>query len=111
MFVFSQNIIVAYLLFVTIPPRGRIATSGRHRGSTLPGAAAVPPWHHTSQRESLDKNFAIHFPWIDRIFGTYYFPEDESWPEQYGLDNEQLPPGFWAQTFYPFTRPKRAGAS
>ncbi len=74
-------------------------------------AGAVPDfpryhhWHHTSQQEAIDKNFAIHFPWIDRIFGTHYYPEDK-WPESYGLDNEKLPPGFWGQALYPFVRKK-----
>ena len=113
MFVFSQNIIVAYLLFVTIHATWAHCNFGPTL-KWLEPYLVLPRfhhWHHTSQRESLDKNFAIHFPWIDRIFGTYYFPEDESWPEQYGLDNEELPPGFWAQTFYPFTRSERRSAS
>ena len=59
-------------------------------------------WHHTSQKEAIDKNFAIHFPWIDKLFGTYYFPTDR-WPDTYGLHNETIPAGFWGQTFYPFT--------
>jgi sterol desaturase/sphingolipid hydroxylase (fatty acid hydroxylase superfamily) len=113
MFVFSQNIIVAYLLFVTIHATWAHCNFGPTI-KWLEPYLVLPRfhhWHHTSQREAIDKNYAIHFPWIDRIFGTYYFPEDDSWPEQYGLDNEELPPGFWGQTFYPFTRPKRAGAS
>jgi len=62
-------------------------------------------WHHTSQKEAIDKNFAIHFPWIDRIFGTYYYPDE--WPEQYGLSSEKLAPGFWGQTIEAFTGRKR----
>ena len=65
-------------------------------------------WHHTSQEEAIDKNFAIHFPWIDRIFGTHYLPADNAWPHTYGLHNEKLPAGFWAQAFYPFSRRKKA---
>jgi sterol desaturase/sphingolipid hydroxylase (fatty acid hydroxylase superfamily) len=62
-------------------------------------------WHHTSQKEAIDKNFAIHFPWIDRIFGTYYYPDE--WPEQYGLSGEKLAPGFWAQTIEAFRGRKK----
>ena len=58
--------------------------------------------------EGVDKNFAIHFPWIDRIFGTYYFPEDGKWPDTYGLANEYIPRGFWAQAVYPFMRRQAA---
>jgi len=63
-------------------------------------------WHHTSQAECIDKNFAIHFPWIDKIFGTYYFPKDGSWPTDYGLHEQKLPRGFWGQFFYPLV-PKK----
>jgi sterol desaturase/sphingolipid hydroxylase (fatty acid hydroxylase superfamily) len=63
-------------------------------------------WHHTSQQEAIDKNFAIHFPWIDRIFGTYYLPKDDSWPEAYGLSHEKIPFSFWGQFFYPLWRRK-----
>src|SRR5436309_10026892 len=33
-------------------------------------------WHHTSQAEGLDRNFAGLFPWIDLLFGTFYLPRD-----------------------------------
>jgi sterol desaturase/sphingolipid hydroxylase (fatty acid hydroxylase superfamily) len=50
----------------------------------------------------VDKNFAIHFPWLDRIFGTHYLPDDK-WPSGYGV-LEQVPPGYLAQLKYPFDR-------
>jgi len=27
-------------------------------------------WHHGIEEEAIDVNFAIHFPWLDRLFGT-----------------------------------------
>jgi sterol desaturase/sphingolipid hydroxylase (fatty acid hydroxylase superfamily) len=63
-------------------------------------------WHHTSQKEGIDKNFAIHFPWIDKLFGTYYYPDH--WPERYGLDGEEISPSFLGQTIEPFTIKKKA---
>jgi sterol desaturase/sphingolipid hydroxylase (fatty acid hydroxylase superfamily) len=60
-------------------------------------------WHHSSQTEAIDKNFAIHFPWIDKLFGTYYYPQH--WPEKYGLDGEEIPSGFLRQTIMPFFKP------
>ncbi len=62
-------------------------------------------WHHTSQKEAIDKNFAIHFPWIDKLFGTYYFPEE--WPAQYGLAGEEISPNFLGQTIEPFIGKKK----
>ena len=53
-----------------------------------------------------DKNFAIHFPFIDKIFGTYHLPSDE-WPEEMGLEDESFPKGYLRQQIYPFfTDPK-----
>jgi len=56
-------------------------------------------------KEGVDKNFAIHFPWIDKLFGTYYYPD--VWPERYGLDGEEIAHGFFGQTIEPFTIRKR----
>jgi sterol desaturase/sphingolipid hydroxylase (fatty acid hydroxylase superfamily) len=67
-------------------------------------------WHHTSQEEGLDKNFAGLFPWIDRIFGTYYMPK-EKMPEKFGLYGEKIPEGFWGQMIYPFQRSKKKKAA
>ena len=59
-------------------------------------------WHHSAQVEAYDKNFAIHFPFIDMIFGTYY-PMGDRWPEETGLGDVQFPKGFAKQFIYPFT--------
>ena len=63
-------------------------------------------WHHSKAKETHDKNFAIHFPFIDKIFGTYHLPSDE-WPEEMGLEDESFPKGYLRQQIYPFfTDPK-----
>jgi sterol desaturase/sphingolipid hydroxylase (fatty acid hydroxylase superfamily) len=59
-------------------------------------------WHHGLEEEAIDVNFAIHFPWLDRLFGTYHFPEGR-WPEAYGVP-EQVPQGYRAQFAYPFRK-------
>ena len=59
-------------------------------------------WHHGIEDEAVDKNFAIHFPWLDRLFGTYHFPQGR-WPSGYGVP-EQVPHGYRAQFLYPFRR-------
>jgi lathosterol oxidase len=105
MCVFSHNMLVAYLLFVNIHATWAHCNFGPTIRWLEP--FIVQPryhhWHHTSQEEAIDKNFAIHFPWIDKMFGTHYLPE-QKWPESYGLDKERIPAGFWGQTFYPMTR-------
>ncbi len=59
-------------------------------------------WHHALEDEGIDKNFAIHFPWIDRIFGTFFLPKGR-WPSDYGVP-EAVPQGYLAQLRDPFVR-------
>jgi len=103
MFLFPRGIILAYLLFVAIHATWEHCNFGPTVKWLEP--FIVQPrfhhWHHTSQKEALDKNFAVHFPWIDQIFGTYYLPKDK-WPDTYGVAGPELPAGLWGQTLYPF---------
>ena len=62
-------------------------------------------WHHGLEHEAIDVNFAIHFPVIDRVFGTYHMPRGR-WPEGYGVSSEPVPPGFTRQFLFPFARPR-----
>ncbi|HEX3105781.1 MAG TPA: sterol desaturase family protein [Terriglobales bacterium] len=106
---FSQGIIFAYLIFVTLHATWthcnfRLSARWLEKFLVMP---RYHHWHHTSQKEGIDKNFAIHFPWIDKLFGTYYYPDE--WPERYGLDGEEIAPGFLGQTIEPFT-PKKKNA-
>jgi sterol desaturase/sphingolipid hydroxylase (fatty acid hydroxylase superfamily) len=64
-------------------------------------------WHHSAQDEAIDKNFAVHLPVIDRLFGTFHLPP--RWPERYGVAGASVPDGYLAQLTYPFRpRPSRA---
>jgi lathosterol oxidase len=110
MLIFPQHMLVAYLFFVNIHATWAHCNFG-------PTVKWLEPWliqprfhhwHHTSQKEAIDRNFAIHFPWIDRLFGTHYLPADHSWPEKYGLHQEEIPASFWGQFFYPLWRRKAA---
>lgn len=60
-------------------------------------------WHHGIEREAIDVNFAVHFPVLDRLFGTYYLPSDGRWPSGYGIKGP-MPKGFVRQFLYPFIR-------
>jgi sterol desaturase/sphingolipid hydroxylase (fatty acid hydroxylase superfamily) len=70
------------------------------------GAFIVTPrfhhWHHGMEEEAVDRNFAIHFPFLDRLFGTYHLPPGR-WPTGYGVP-ERVPHGYGAQFLYPFRR-------
>jgi sterol desaturase/sphingolipid hydroxylase (fatty acid hydroxylase superfamily) len=104
---FSQSIIVAYLIFVTLHATWTHCNF-RPNAKWLEKFLVMPRyhhWHHTSQKEAIDRNFAIHFPWIDRLFGTYYFPDE--WPQAYGLDGEAIAKSFFWQTLDPFVKKRR----
>ena len=60
-------------------------------------------WHHGIEEEAIDVNFSIHFPFLDRIFGTYHLPKDR-WPTEYGLQGHPVPLGYLSQFKYPFRR-------
>lgn len=62
-------------------------------------------WHHGLEDEAFDVNFAIHFPWIDKLFGTFHYPDDR-WPENYGIP-ENVPKSYTRQFLYPLTRMAR----
>jgi len=60
-------------------------------------------WHHGLEKEAVDVNFAIQSPIFDRLFGTYYMPED-AWPAGYGVGGHPVPSGFVKQFLYPCKR-------
>lgn len=62
-------------------------------------------WHHTSQAEGMDKNFAPTFPVIDIMFGTFYMPEGKV-PEYFGVPGADIPNNFFGQMLWPFQRDK-----
>jgi lathosterol oxidase len=60
-------------------------------------------WYHSAAPEAVDRNFAVHLPVIDRLFGTSYFP-DGRWPEAYGLPGRSVPDGWLRQLAWPLRR-------
>jgi sterol desaturase/sphingolipid hydroxylase (fatty acid hydroxylase superfamily) len=101
---FSASVMQAYIAFVYIYSSLLHANLGGNFNRL--GAWIATPrfhhWHHGLEQEAFDVNFAIHFPWIDKMFGTYHLPKDR-WPENYGVP-EAVPTGYWKQLAYPFVR-------
>jgi sterol desaturase/sphingolipid hydroxylase (fatty acid hydroxylase superfamily) len=62
-------------------------------------------WHHSSDKEAIDKNYAAHFAFIDYMFRTAVDSEKQ-FPEKYGVVGSYVPNGFLAQQAYPF-KPKK----
>ncbi len=61
-------------------------------------------WHHSATRHN--QNYAVHLPFIDRIFGTYYLPGND-WPDTYGLTGRPVPDGYLRQLVQPFLGRRR----
>ena len=78
---------------VTAEPRGVPAVP-------FVATPAFHHWHHAAEPEAIDCNFAVHLPFIDRVFGTAYEPD--RWPARYGIAGDPVPEGFRAQLVYPF---------
>ena len=58
-------------------------------------------WHHTNDGpEYVNKNYAAIFPWVDKLFGTFYLPK-QRWPTKYGID-APMAPGLTGQLLQPF---------
>jgi sterol desaturase/sphingolipid hydroxylase (fatty acid hydroxylase superfamily) len=69
----------------------------------LVATPAFHHWHHSADREAVDKNFSVHTPIWDILFGTYYLPEQ--WPTQYGVSGRRDIPSSWIkQLTYPLAR-------
>jgi len=58
-------------------------------------------FHHAAEAAAIDKNFAVHLPMLDRIFGTQFLPETR-WPEGYGLAQGGIARTYLAQILGPF---------
>src|SRR5262249_20777393 len=98
---FAPTAVYAYLVFVSFLA---VFTRANVRFDLGPlGCLVATPrfhhWHHAAH--PVDKNFAVHLPWIDRLFGTAYLP-DGRWPDAYGIDGRPVPEGYWRQLVWPF---------
>src|SRR5438874_10610704 len=58
-------------------------------------------FHHAAEAAAVDKNFAVHLPVLDRVFGTQFLPA-KSWPGRYGVLDFHVAPTYVAQIFDPF---------
>ena len=101
---FAPPALYAYLVFVSFHAVF-IHANVRWRWPRLRWLVATPAfhhWHHTSDEEGLDKNFAAFLPALDRIFGTAHLPDH--WPRRYGTVKFQPPEDYLGQLLYPFRR-------
>lgn len=100
---FAPGALYAYLVFVSFHAVFIHANVG-FRFGRLDYVIATPRahhWHHAVTPP--DKNFAVHLPILDRLFGTQHLP-GEAWPEAYGIANRPVPEGWWRQLIWPWRR-------
>lgn len=101
---FAPAALYAYLVFVSFHAV-YIHANVRWRWPGLRWVIATPEfhhWHHSSDEEGLDRNFAGFLPMWDRIFGTAHQPA--YWPRNYGTVKFQPPESYLGQLLYPFRR-------
>ncbi len=110
---FAQAPLFAYVAFVSIQATF-IHANIRFEFGPLRWVLATPQfhhWHHGAEREAMDKNFAVHLPVLDWLFGTFFLPKGR-WPASYGLAGDNpLPPGYWRQFVHPFVPQSAQGAA
>ena len=59
-------------------------------------------WHHT-RSNPINRNYSAVMPWLDRLFGTFYLP-DNQWPAEYGI-KAKMPESLVGQLVYPLVAP------
>jgi sterol desaturase/sphingolipid hydroxylase (fatty acid hydroxylase superfamily) len=100
---FSDAAVFAYVAFVSVQATF-IHANVRFEFGPLRWLLATPQfhhWHHSAETEAVDKNFAVHLPVLDWMFGTLYMPG--RWPNSYGIAGGPKPPkGFLRQFVKPF---------
>ena len=102
---FSEPALYAYLIFVyflsaLVHSNLRLSFGPLERFLVTP---RFHHWHHGIEKEAIDVNFAVHFPVLDRLFGTYHLPSDGRWPAGYGI-KKPVPKGMLSQFLHPFRR-------
>jgi sterol desaturase/sphingolipid hydroxylase (fatty acid hydroxylase superfamily) len=103
---FREPALYAYLVFVFFLS-AMVHSNLRIKFRFLDQLVVTPRfhlWHHGVEREAIDVNFAVHYPFLDYLFGTHHLPRDRRWPDGYGIANHPVPKGFWRQLLYPFAR-------
>jgi sterol desaturase/sphingolipid hydroxylase (fatty acid hydroxylase superfamily) len=101
---FAQPALYAYLAFVSVHAV-YIHANVRWRWPGVRWAIATPEyhhWHHSSEQEGIDRNFAGFLPLWDVVFGTAYQPGH--WPSRYGTVQFQPPEDYIGQLLYPLRR-------
>lgn len=99
---YEETALKAYILYVFLHST-LLHANLRFDFGPLKHVLATPQfhhWHHGIEQEAIDVNFAVHFPLLDRLFGTHHLP-GKAWPSGYGIGGHPVPDGYWKQFLYP----------
>jgi sterol desaturase/sphingolipid hydroxylase (fatty acid hydroxylase superfamily) len=100
-----QDTIFAYLIFISVQSV-IIHSNIKMKVGWLRYVVVTPQfhhWHHASDAEAIDKNYAAHTPLFDMLFGSWHLPKDR-WPVKYGTV-KPIPGGMLGQFLHPFVGP------
>jgi lathosterol oxidase len=96
---FAREALVAYLAFVSFQAVF-LHANVRLRVGPLRWLVATPEFHHWHHAVApADRNFAVHLPAIDWLFGTAWLPP--RWPERCGIEGDPVPEGWLRQLVWP----------
>jgi len=102
---FPQDTIFAYLIFISVQSV-LIHSNIKMDVGWLRYVIVTPQfhhWHHASDAEAIDKNYAAHTPLFDMLGRTWHLPKDR-WPVKYGTV-KPIPGGMLGQFVHPFVGP------
>jgi sterol desaturase/sphingolipid hydroxylase (fatty acid hydroxylase superfamily) len=101
---FSKEVIDAYIIIVGFQAVFNHANVSVRLGplSYIIVTPNFHHWHHSQDKEALDRNYSAHFAFLDYLFGTAV-KVDRKWPERYGVLGDYVPDGFFKQLSFPFT--------
>ncbi|SFN63594.1 Sterol desaturase/sphingolipid hydroxylase, fatty acid hydroxylase superfamily [Dokdonella immobilis] len=100
---FRESVVNAYILIVGFQAVLNHANVGVPWGP-LRYLIVTPDfhhWHHASDDEAIDRNYAAHYAFLDYLFGTAV-KADRKLPNRYGVVGDYMPDGFVAQQMFPF---------
>ena len=101
----AMNVYIIVVGFQAVFNHANVALPGVFARAPLKWLIVTPDfhhWHHSSEREAIDRNYAAHFAFIDYLFGTAV-KSDRRFPGKYGVLGDYMPASYIRQQLFPFT--------
>jgi sterol desaturase/sphingolipid hydroxylase (fatty acid hydroxylase superfamily) len=101
----SMNVYIVIVGFQAVFNHANVAVPAVFARAPLKWLIVTPDfhhWHHSSEREAIDRNYAAHFAFIDYLFGTAV-KSDRRFPGKYGVLGDYMPASYFKQQLFPFT--------